>query len=130
FDEVGVGGPVGDRIRQLGYQVFGFKASERSPNPKYLNMRAYSWAKMKEWFINGGAIDSNETLETDLTSVEYRHDKKDRLLLESKEEMKKRGLASPDHGDALSMTFAFPFLPVSGPGGTQGKMLIDWKPES
>src|SRR5690606_12811308 len=65
FDEVGVGGPVGDRIRQLGYQVFGFKASERSPNPKYLNMRAYSWAKMKEWFINGGAIDSNETLETD-----------------------------------------------------------------
>jgi hypothetical protein len=38
-------------------------------------------------------------------------DKQDRICLESKEEMEKRGLDSPDDGDALALTFAHPVLP-------------------
>jgi hypothetical protein len=50
----------------------------------------------------------------DLTGPGYFHDKQDRLLLESKESMKKRGLDSPDDGDALALTFAQAIAPKMG----------------
>lgn len=128
YDGTGVGGPVGDRIRQLGYSVFEVQFAAASPNPKYANLRAYMYWKMKEWLQAGGAIDKDATLETDLTSVEYAHDKRDRLLLESKESMKKRGLASPDDGDALAMSFAFPIAPVFGPGTSSGGHQSEYDP--
>ena len=116
YDGTGVGGPVGDRIKQLGYTVFEVQFGSASPDPKYANLRAYMWGKAKDWLQSGGAIDQDEVLETDLTSVEYFHNKKDQLCLESKEDMKARGLASPDDGDALAMSFAFPVAPLPMPG--------------
>lgn len=129
YDGTGVGGPVGDRIRQLGYTVFEVQFGASSPDPKCANMRAYMWSKLKAWLQNGGAVDSDPTLETDLTSVEFGHDKKDRLLLESKEHMKNiRGLASPDDADALAMTFAFPIQPKCGPGAEASGMHAEYDP--
>jgi len=55
------------------------------------------WGKLRDW-LERGAIDPSAALETDLTEPGYRHDKQDRLLLESKEDMKKRGVDSPDDG--------------------------------
>ena len=49
-----------------------------------------------------------DRLEAELTSVEYKHDANNAILLERKEDMKKRGLPSPDRGDALALTFAYP----------------------
>ena len=40
------------------------------------------------------------------TGPGYHYDKSDQLVLESKEDMERRGLASPDDGDALALTFA------------------------
>jgi hypothetical protein len=68
-------------------------------------MRAFMWAKLREW-LRHGAIDTSPQLEIDLTAPGYFHDKSDRLLLESKEQMKKRGVDSPDDADALALTFA------------------------
>lgn len=116
YDGTGVGGPVGDRIRQLGHTVLEVQFGSASPDVKQANFRAYMYEKLKEWIKNGGAIDEDPKLETDLTSVEYGHNSRDQLLLESKEHMKARGLASPDDGDALAMTFAFYIAPVFGPG--------------
>lgn len=101
-----IGGPIADRLRQLGHQnVVDVQFGGESPDPKYANMRAFMWGKMRDW-LPRGAIDSTTALETDLTSPGYYHDKQDRLLLESKEQMKKRGVDSPDDGDALALTFA------------------------
>lgn len=111
YDGTGVGGPVGDRVKQLGYEVIEVQFGASSPNPKYANMRAYMWAKAKEWLQAGGAIDKSPELEMDLTSVEYLHNSRDQLLLEPKEALKERGLASPDHGDAFAMSFAYPVAP-------------------
>jgi hypothetical protein len=68
-------------------------------------MRAYIWGKMKEWLL-AGSIDADPRLECDLTGPGYVVDNRIRVRLESKEDMKKRGLDSPDHGDALALTFA------------------------
>jgi hypothetical protein len=62
---------------------------------------------MREW-LRHGAIDTGPALEMDLTGPGYKHDSRDRLLLESKEQMKARGVDSPDDGDALALTFAMP----------------------
>ena len=47
-------------------------------------------------------------LVADLTAVDYGYDASDAILLERKDDMRKRGLASPDDGDALALTFAHP----------------------
>lgn len=129
-DGTGVGGPVLDRLRQLGHNVHDVQFGGSSPDPRFANMRGYIWGRTKEWLQAGGAIDNDPVLEVDLTSPEYMHNKRDEIVLESKEQMKRRGLASPDDGDALAMTFAFPVAIVAGPGfdHSAGKVRTDWDP--
>ena len=108
-DETGgsIGGPIADRLRQLGHRnVVDVQFAGHSPDAQLANMRAYMWSRMRDWLRSGGAIDATPELEMDLTGPGYFHDKRDRLLLESKEQMKKRGIDSPDDGDALGLTFA------------------------
>lgn len=116
FDGTGVGGPVGDRIHQLGYSVIEIQFGGSSPDPKYANMRAYMWGQMREALKGGVAIPDDPDLEAQLAGPQYQHDKHDRLVLESKESMKKRGLSSPDDADALAMTYAYPVMPTDGEG--------------
>lgn len=111
-----IGGPIADRLRQLGYRnVVDVQFGGESPDPKIANMRAYMWSKLRDSLRAGLAIDDSPALEMDLTGPGYFHDKQDRLLLESKEQMKKRGLDSPDDGDALALTFAQPVRTVQKP---------------
>lgn len=113
-DETGVGGPIVDRLRQIlgdSAQVYGVNFAAASPDPKLANMRAYMWWKLRDWLRLGGCLPSDPDLERDLCGVEYYHDKRDRVVLESKEDMKDRGLASPDLGDGYAVTFAYPIQP-------------------
>ena len=97
---------IADRLKQLGYKkVHGIQFGWNSPDVHFANMRAYMWAQMKEWLMRG-SIDSSSALETDLTGPGFKHNSRDQLLLEAKEDMKKRGLDSPDDGDSLALTFA------------------------
>jgi hypothetical protein len=127
FDGTGVGGPVGDRISQLGFVVQEIQFGSKAPDPRCANMRSYMWVKMRDWLRAGGSIDEDPVLEMDLTGPEYHHNAKDQLVLESKEELKARGLASPDDGDALAMTFAYPVAPRLGLGH-HSKMKSDYDP--
>lgn len=130
FDGTGVGGPVGDRVRQLGCNVIEVQFGAASPDPRFANMRSYMWGKAREWLQAGGAIDNDPILETDLTSPEFAHNKRDQIVLEPKEQTKKRGLASPDDGDAFAMLFAAPVSIVAGPGfdRTAGTVKSEWDP--
>jgi hypothetical protein len=105
-DETGIGGPIVDRLRQLGYRnVVGVQFGAKAPDVKYANMRAWMWGQMRDWLARG-MIPTDARLEQDLTGPGYAHDKQDRIVLEPKEHMKARGLDSPDDGDALALTFA------------------------
>lgn len=108
IDGGGVGGGVVDILKSQGYRVIevNFGAKARAPN-KYANKRAEMWDEMRDW-LGRGSIDTDQQLADDLLGPEYGFDKDSRLLLERKEDMKKRGLASPDDGDALALTFAEP----------------------
>ena len=107
-DSVGLGSGVVDRLRQLGWRnIIEVNAGASSSEQKYKNKRAEMWAGMKKW-LESGDIPNNHELITDLTSVEYKFDVSDRLQLEKKEDMRKRGIASSDIADALALTFAYP----------------------
>jgi hypothetical protein len=92
-----------------------------APNPKYANMSAYIWAKTKDWLVSGGALDKHNAWDNDFKR-EFGHNGKDQLVMETKKQMKARGLASPDHADALAMTFAYPVQPTRGPGSANTQL--------
>src|SRR5205085_12573849 len=102
-----------DRLNATGYDVndiqFGGRAND---GKKWANRRAEMWGLMRDW-LSRGAIPVDEELATDLTGVEYSFNVNDQILLEKKESMKARGLASPDSADALALTFAVPTPPAS-----------------
>lgn len=78
-------------------------------DPGYVNKRAEMWGTMKLWVKQGGAIDpKDEGLYQDLIGPETVPRLDGKILLESKEDMKERGLPSPNKGDALALTFAEP----------------------
>ena len=106
LDSAGIAGPIASRLRQLGHKnVQEVNFGSDSPDPKCRFMRDFMWQKMKEWLLSG-AIDKHHELEADLTGPGIRPDNRQRVWLESKETMKKRGVDSPDDGDALALTFA------------------------
>ncbi len=116
-DETGVGAGVVDRLKQLGYPVtpvnFGSKPDGMT-NAKVANKRAEMWVRMKEWLNGVSAIPDDAQLAAQLTAVEYKHDANNAILLEKKEDMKRRGLPSPDRADALALTFAYPVMVPDG----------------
>lgn len=106
LDSAGIAAPVESRLRQLGYRnIVTVNFGAHSPDTKAAYMRDYMWMKMRDW-LRDGAIDSDHGLAADLAGPCLVSDKQQRVKLEDKVLMKKRGLDSPDDADALALTFA------------------------
>jgi hypothetical protein len=107
IDEGGLGAGIVDRLKEQRYKVKGINFGNKSTNPiMYGNKRAEMWGKMKDW-LKTAAIPLDRFLKTDLISPMMKPDSKGTIFLESKKDMKARGLASPDAADAICVTFAF-----------------------
>lgn len=116
IDEGGIGAGVVDRVRQMlaGHLVVGVNFGGRADRytlgdgmPLTANKAAEMWASMRAW-LKTGAIPDDPELKGELTGREYGFDLHNALRLEKKEDMKKRGLSSPDNADGLALTFAYP----------------------
>lgn len=105
IDGAGVGGGVVDIMRSRGYRVNDIQSGASADRDDfYANKRAEMWGLMKDWLQKGSIPDDEEHFRQ-LIGPEYGFDKKNRILLESKEDMVKRGLESPDIADMLALTF-------------------------
>lgn len=114
-DGVGVGAGVVDRLRELGIPVIDAQAGARAVKPeKYVNRRAEMWAEMKDWLRAAYLPPDSKELKDDLTGLEYCFSSSGALQMEKKEDMKKRGLASPDRADSLALTFYAPVFSDAG----------------
>ena len=113
IDATGIGGPVGDRLRQMGYNVIDVQFGGKAENPKYADKATEMWMRGRDAVRDGLAIVDDAELAAQMTGREYFHDKKDRLKLESKDDMKKRGISSPDDVDSLFLTYAYNVAPRS-----------------
>lgn len=109
IDCIGIGAGVVDRLLELGYsQVEGVNvAHSSSDKERFRNKRAELWSELKDWLDNemGVQIPDSDELQGDLTAPGYKYDSSNRLLIESKDDMKKRGMKSPDCAEALMLTF-------------------------
>lgn len=107
-DSIGLGAGVVDRMQELGMPVRGINVSESSSmKDAFLNSRAELWYACRDWFAKKDVtIPKDETLIAELTTPRYKYSSTGKLLVESKADMKKRGLASPDVADALVLSFA------------------------
>jgi hypothetical protein len=131
-DAGGVGGGVADRLRYAKLPVkdviFGATADHQNAHTEeglvvYANKRTQMWGAMRDWLgqpsgpfgepLPGGAIPNDQQLLDDLINIQYGYTLlygKDALILEKKEDMRRRGVQSPDMADALACTFSFPVL--------------------
>ena len=114
-DGGGVGGGVVDRLRQLGVPVFDIQFGSKSDrlgldDARYANKRSEIWGSLREW-IKIGALPAHDELREELVAPTYGFNARDEIQLERKEDMKRRGVASPDIADALALTFAYPVIP-------------------
>lgn len=89
--------------------------SGESPDPGCLNLRAYMAREARDWLKEGGAIDKDQVLYSDLTSIETVPRLDGKIQIEAKKDMKKRGLPSPGRADALFLSFAAPVRPAPPP---------------
>jgi hypothetical protein len=110
IDSIGIGAGVVDRLHELGYTdiVIGVNVATRAEDAaRYKNCRAEIWDRAREWLLQDMPIElpDSDELETDLCGIGYKHDSSDKLQLESKDDMKKRGLLSPDTAEAFILTF-------------------------
>lgn len=111
-DVGGLGAGVVDRLVELvGRDIIVAVNAGSAPLDanRYRNKKSEMWATMKQWLTEEPVqIPDSDSLHADLCGVKYKFDSNTRLVMESKEEMKKRGLRSSDEADALCLTFALP----------------------
>ena len=118
-DQGGVGGGVVDRLRQLGFVVQGIDFGGRPIDQRFANRRAEMWMLMADWVREGGCLPEMQELAGELGTPKFSFaNARGKLELESKDDMRKRGMRSPDIADALALTFASPVAPrARGPDG-------------
>jgi hypothetical protein len=122
-DDSGIGGAVTDRLNELndekglGYTIIGVNNGSSAEDQHYGNLGSEMWGHIKELLEENmsnymlgvlGVLElpDDEKLVTQLTSRKWRMGSNGRIYLERKEDMKKRGLQSPDRADGFVLAFA------------------------
>ena len=107
-DSIGIGAGVADRLAELGHPVISVNVSESSAmHPTAMRLRDELWLRAKEWLeLKDCVLPDNEMLAKELVAPRYTFTSSGKLKVESKDEMKRRGLHSPDVADAFCLTFA------------------------
>lgn len=112
FIDMGYGTGIYSVLKSMGrndtWELISF--ASKPIDEYYANKRAEMWNEMKKWLKDGGGVENKKEIMTDLTGPQAFINKRSKLQLESKDDMKRRGLASPNYADALALTFAQPVL--------------------
>jgi hypothetical protein len=112
FIDLGYGSGIYSFIKnhtKIPVHLISFASS--SPDPAYYNIRAYMWLKMSEWLKDEGVLPTHDKIARELAGPRlYMSSGKmaGRYLIESKEDMADRDVPSPNHADALGLTFVAP----------------------
>jgi phage terminase large subunit len=125
-DSIGLGAGVADRLRELGYNVRDVNVSESAAmDPTAGRLRDELWMAVKAWLVARACkIPKDEGLRAELVAPTYTFTSNGKIKVESKADMKKRGMRSPDMADALCLTFAS----IQSRVGGRGSKWIPGKP--
>lgn len=115
-DSIGLGGGVADRLRELGHNVRDVNVSESaSLNQQAARLRDELWLACKDWLDTRAVkLPKDDELRQELMGPTYSFTSNGRIKVEGKQEMKRRGMRSPDIADSLCLTFASQAAGVGG----------------
>ena len=104
--------------------------AEKSTDNGCINKRAEMWKLMRDWLKEGGAIPEDNVLHDDLIGPETVPRLDGKIQIESKKDMKKRRVPSPNRADALALSFAYPVDKKAGTRGQQKNITeaAEWSP--
>jgi hypothetical protein len=107
-DVIGIGAGVYDRLLELDLPARSVNVAESaSMTQKYMRLRDELWGKCREWFESRECVIVDEQqLIHELAAPRFAFTSSGKIKIESKDEMRKRGIKSPDMADALCLTFA------------------------
>lgn len=126
------GSPYSDVIEAVDFggspQAMDIILPDGSKRPGPHNRRAEMWMRSRDWLDEpGGAqIPDEDSLQADACGPQYRYDSNQYLLIESKEQMIKRGVRSPDEWDAIALTFAAPVVERKRPADPRNRGARAW----
>ena len=122
-DTIGLGSGVADRLREMGYNVVDVNVAESSAmNPNANKLRDDLWMSVKDWLgTRAVKLPKDESLRQELVAPRYSFTSLGKIVVESKDSMRRRGMRSPDLADALCLTFA-------GQAAQVGGRALAWKP--
>lgn len=110
IDCIGIGAGIVDRLQEMGFTMVEGVNVGRSANNKerFANLRAELWSEMRDWLYQNELpvqIPDDDELHGALCSLGFKYRSNEQLLIESKDDLRARGMPSPDEADALSLTF-------------------------
>ncbi len=109
FIDMGYGTGIFSALKTMGRDKWMLVSFAESPSDDYYaNKRAEMWGEMGKWLKDGGCIEDKQEIYNDLIAPQAFINRRGKLQLESKDDMKKRGIPSPNYADALGLTFAHP----------------------
>lgn len=115
FIDFGYGTGIYSAGKQLGKNWILVPFGGASMDAGFVNKRGEMWNSMKQWLKDGGSIPDDPILCAQIIGPEYyvvaTGKNAGKIILESKEDMKTRGLESPNRADGLALTFALPVAP-------------------
>lgn len=122
-DTIGLGSGVADRLRELGLNVRDVNVSESSAmNPNAHKLRDDLWLQMKEWLATRSVkLPKDDTLRQEIVAPRYNFTSNGKIIVETKDGIRKRLRRSCDLSDALCLTFAGNAAMVGGRG-------FSWRP--
>ena len=128
-DGGGIGAGVVDQLRHTGYNPIEVQFGSRPGDPRKYRFKVDEmWGRMKEAIRLGLALPSegriSEEIKTQLTQREFGFTLKDQINLETKKDMKARGISSPDIIDALALTYAQELAPLEVPFGVTSHRFV------
>jgi hypothetical protein len=110
-DVIGIGSGVYDRLKGQGFSVVSVNVAERATDSdEYARIRDELWGRVRDTLQKDLSLPDDEELTGQLSAPKYKFDSAGHIVIESKEDMKKRGVDSPDRADALCLTFYKPRL--------------------
>lgn len=125
-DGGGVGAGAVDALRDMNIPVIEVQFGSKAGDPRFFNARAEMWFNMYHWLRSGGRLHPSADLKMDLTGPTHWTNDKGQTQLESKDDMKKRGLRSQDIADSLALSFYMPVQPAGEQDAPASQAVDTW----
>lgn len=116
IDSVGIGFGIVLHLRDLQFPVRGVNVGEAARDrDKYANLKAELFWRFRQRAESGRLSGlTDDVAIAQLTSIRYEYNSRGQIIIESKDQARKRGVKSPDRAEAIIL--AFESIPMEGSG--------------